>query len=119
MAEGIKETMEALQAVNALSIELFKAAKDGLGVGDAVKIASNPEIIAKVVAAVEGVGKIPTELKDLDAIETQQLVAVLTSSIGQQLAAVGVQPDNRIVKILPLMSEYAALGQKTFDALTK
>lgn len=119
MAEGVKETMEALDAVTALSVSILEAAKDGLQLSDAAKLASNPEIIAKCVAAVEGASKIKGELSDLDAIETQQLVAVLTASIGKQLAAVGVHPDNRIGKILPLVPEYAALAQKTFDALTK
>lgn len=71
---GVKETMEALGGLNALTIFIISQAKDGINLQDGValveKIMLDPEFKAKLAAAVEGINKVPAELKDLDLTES-------------------------------------------------
>ena len=71
---GINETMEALGGLNALTLFIISQAKDGISLQDGValveKIMLDPEFKAKLAAAVEGINKVPAELKDLDLMES-------------------------------------------------
>ena len=84
----IKETLEALRAVNAFSVKLLTLSKDGLQVTDGISLATDRELIALAIAA----------------------------GSGAQLAAIGVQPGNRLLKVLPLLPKTAALVQEYQDA---
>lgn len=74
---GIKETKEALDGLNSLSEEIVSLAKDGIQMGDAVKLAEDimlkPEFKAKLAAAIEGIQKVPAEIKDIDFAEGIEL----------------------------------------------
>lgn len=112
----IKETLEALRAVNAFSVKLLTLSKDGLQVTDGISLATDRELIALAIAAGSGAQQIPAEMKDLDANEVKQLMAALVEMVGAQLAAIGVQPGNRLLKVLPLLPKTAALVQEYQDA---
>jgi len=75
---GIKETKELLDGLNELSLEIISVAKDGLQVKDAAQIVMDimmkPEFKDKLAKAIDGVGIIPQEIKDIDLEEGVELV---------------------------------------------
>jgi len=78
--EGIKETTEALVAVNEISLFIAKRLQDGIGMDDAVatwdKMKNDEEFKALVYAGYDKYDKIPSEVKDVDAGEGMELAAV-------------------------------------------
>lgn len=74
---GIKESKELLDGLNEIAIEIIQISKDGLQVSDAAQVVEDlikkPEFKAKLQAAVEGVSKVPAEIKDLDLSEGFEL----------------------------------------------
>lgn len=80
---GIKETKEALIGINEVGIFIASRVKDGLGLDDAEaafqKMIGDPEFKAKFVAAYEGAGAIPAEIKDLSILESVELVQIQVS----------------------------------------
>lgn len=76
-ALGIKETQEAVVGVNELAIVLIKHLKDGAQVSDATAIfdelKSNPEVVAKLMAAKDNIGAVPAEMGDCSILEAAQL----------------------------------------------
>lgn len=74
---GIKETKEALDGIFAIGQEVAKVAKDGVQVKDAATVAedllAHPEFKAKLIAAIEGINKVPAEVKDIDFGEGVEL----------------------------------------------
>lgn len=83
MAEklGIKETKEAVAGVMELAVLLAARLKDGVQLGDVVavydKLKDDAEFQAKLLAAYGGVGAVPAEVKDLDLMESVELVTVI------------------------------------------
>lgn len=77
---GVKETKEALAGLNQLLLVLVPLLKDGVQVGDALAILdkwkSDDALKAALLAAVDGVGKVPDEIKDLDLSEGLDLAMV-------------------------------------------
>lgn len=78
--EGIKETAEAVVAVNEIALLCCKQFKDGVQVKDFeqffVEFTTNPEFKAKVQAGYEKANLIPAEIKDIDAGEGMELLKV-------------------------------------------
>ena len=74
MAEvkGIKETTDVVVAANTLVISIIKAFKGGFDVGDIKTIIEENAVTLK--NAIEGVGEVPAELKDLSLEEIIQLI---------------------------------------------
>lgn len=91
MSESIKETQEALVAVNEISVLLISRLKDGVQGADfsAVweKLMVDGEFKAKVQAGYEDVSKIPAEIKDLDVYEIGQLVMAQVSYVPKLVEA--------------------------------
>lgn len=75
--QGIKEAKEVLDGLNEVALLVIGQAKDGIQASDAVavveKLLLDSEFKAKLVAAVDGIGKVPSELADLDASEIFEL----------------------------------------------
>jgi len=88
---GIKETKEALVAINEVSILLCERFKDGIDVGDAVaiwdKIKEDEEFKAKMLAAYENYKLIPEEIKDIDFKEGSELVIMQIGYVTSILEA--------------------------------
>lgn len=85
----IKNTKEVVIAANELSLELIKILKDGAQMGDLVQlvtVAMGP-LKDKVIAAAQGAGEVPSEVKDLDASEVVELVTLQASYVPQIVAA--------------------------------
>lgn len=76
-SNGVKETKEALVALNELSIHLISIFKNGLNVGSAVdlwKLFQNDEDLrSKIAAAYDNYAAIPSELEGLDIGGTLEL----------------------------------------------
>lgn len=81
----IKESKEALVALAAIGKVVIDLAKDGVDFGDAValgsKLVTDEKFRAKVTAGVQGIDKIPAELKDIAASEALDLVEALINEI--------------------------------------
>lgn len=77
----VKESKEALVAVVLLVKEISKAAKDGLDLSDAValgsKFVADEKFREKLVKGVQGIDKLPAELKDIAASEALELLGAL------------------------------------------
>lgn len=77
----VKESKEALVAVVLFVKEISKAAKDGLDLSDAValgsKFVTDAEFREKLVKGVQGIDKLPAELKDIAASEALELLGAL------------------------------------------
>ena len=74
---GNKELVEALKGVLALSAVLAVALKDGVQVSDVAEVVaklSSEPVKSKLAAALEGIEKVPAEVKDLDVAESLQLI---------------------------------------------
>ena len=89
---GIKETKEALVGVNELSVALIQQFKDGFQpVADVselyAKLAANPEVSSKLMAAYQDIGKVPAEVKDLDLAEGLELAAVQIAYVPKLVEA--------------------------------
>ena len=91
MSMGIKETKEVLVGVNELSVLICALAKDGLQVTDALSlfnaIQSNVELQNKLVAAFQGAGAVPEEVKDIDLNEGVELLLLQVSYVPKILEA--------------------------------
>lgn len=74
---GVVETKEALIGVNELALYLISRFKDGLGLDDALdlfaKLASDAQFKEVFSKAIEGIGNVPGEVKDLDLYEGMEL----------------------------------------------
>ena len=71
---GIKESLELLEGLKLLAVAGKKIAADGkVSVADLGEVMGLVNKVGVLVAAVQGVGEIKAEAKDLDAAELQQL----------------------------------------------
>jgi hypothetical protein len=88
----IKETEEALLAINILSIYLIKQFKDGIQISDFMelyaKITSDKDFKAKMMEAYQGIQKIPEELKDLDLQEIIEITSLQLKFIPEIIDAI-------------------------------
>lgn len=76
---GIKETKEALHGILVLGAFVASRAKDGLKADDGLalvqKLMSDDEEFKKALSdAVDGIGQVPAEVKDLDVQEGLDLI---------------------------------------------
>ena len=82
---GIKETKEAMVGVFTVACLLVERFKDGVGVDDGIaiwdKIKNDEAFKAKIVAAYEGYGLIPSEVKDIDVTEGFELMGAMMPEI--------------------------------------
>lgn len=80
MEMGVKETKEAIMALVILGKFVAERAKDGLDFSDAMALGQkllDEEFKAKVMLGVEGMEKIPDEMKDLKLAEVFELAQVI------------------------------------------
>ena len=90
--QGIKETKEAIVAVNELAIAVIGAVKDGVQpVQDFAalfsKYQSDADFKAKIDAAVQGIQAVPAELADLSLTETAELVGIQVAYVPKIVEA--------------------------------
>lgn len=83
---GIKETLEVLDLVEHVSVKTVEASRDGLGVEDLVKLV-DPSLWVKGRAAVDGIGQVGAESKDLDISEVRALTDRLLVMVEKILEA--------------------------------
>jgi hypothetical protein len=75
-AKGIKESMELLEGVKVLVVEVKKVMADGkVSLADLPVLMSLLQKFSVLSAAAEGAGEITKEVKDLSAEEAQTLLA--------------------------------------------
>lgn len=78
---GIKETKEALIGAMVLGVFVAARLKDGAQLDDALalgqKFVGDAEFKAKVMAAIEGIDKVPAEVKDISFAEILELAQVM------------------------------------------
>ncbi len=89
---GIKETKEALVGINELAIEIAKHLKAGGGLITEVgaildDFKTNPDLSAKLLAAVDNIKAVPDEIKDLSWAEGAELAVAQVQYVPQVLAA--------------------------------
>jgi len=88
---GIKETKEALIGMNEFTLLLFKHLADGFDLTDPLdvwdELKSKPELMKKFKAAIDGYGKIPAEVADLDFEEGMELGNVQLSYVPKFVSA--------------------------------
>ena len=82
---GIAETKEALHGILVVGALLAKQAKDGLKLDDAAalvdKFVNDEAFKLAVTNAVNGIEKVPAEVKDLDVMEAVELVTACAPDI--------------------------------------
>ncbi len=78
---GVKETKEAILALVILGKFVAERLKDGAQLDDALalgtKLVGDAEFKAVVLAGVEGIDKVPAEIKDLSMVDALELAQVL------------------------------------------
>lgn len=120
----IKETREVVQAVLATVRESFKLAADGVQITDAIKLASNQELIGLSVQAFQGREKVGEELRDLDEQEAEEIAAMVMTGVAETLVAAGFKPSNKVLrylniapKVLELAKHNYVEGKEIFEAI--
>jgi hypothetical protein len=82
---GTKELQEAIEASMELLGYILELAQDGLTIGDgfdiAQRIATDDAFRGKMLVAMDGMSKIPDEIKDLDMNESVALSMVILSYV--------------------------------------
>lgn len=78
---GVKETKEALVAFAVLGAFVAARLKDGAQLDDALalgqKLIGDAEFKGKVMAGIEGIDKVPSEVKDLQLSEVLEIAQVI------------------------------------------
>jgi hypothetical protein len=78
---GVKETKEAIMGLIVLGAFVAERAKDGLKMDDVTaaiaKFMTDAEFKAQLTAAVDGIDKIPAEIKDMNLAEIFELAQVI------------------------------------------
>ena len=77
---GIKDTQEALSLIFALGKAVKAASKDGFGADDLTRLIP---VIKYVSPAVDGMGNIPKEIKDLSKEEIKTLMVFGANHLGE------------------------------------
>ena len=86
VAIGTKETKEALQLAFAIA-KIVKEAKANDGIFSANDLMLLTALFPSIGPAVDGLGKIPSELKDLDSEETKDLLKFTAAHLGGMFAS--------------------------------
>lgn len=79
----LKNTKELIDGLKLVGINGKKAFKDGININDLqylLQIANNFKVLS---AAIDGIGDVPKEVKDLSGDEVQELVAHLLLAINE------------------------------------
>lgn len=88
---GVNETKEVLTAINELALVVIKHVKDGFAVSDIPAIISELMITDSfklaLVQAVEGIARVPSEIKDVDFMEGMELAKIQLAFIPKILEA--------------------------------
>lgn len=90
MAEllGVQETKEVLVALDVLALDVVKVIKKHLGMPEILALVLADEDLKSAIAkAVDGVSKVPAELKDLSLAEAIELAMDQAKSVPALLAA--------------------------------
>lgn len=74
----LKETKDVLKGVEVLAMKIVARLGDGAGVDDVISLATDGELRNAITAAVQGVGNVDDELKDLSVDEIAELVTAVT-----------------------------------------
>lgn len=81
----VKESKEAVVALIGLGKVVAELAKDGLDISDAMalgsKLIADSAFRAKLLAGVQGLEKIPAELKDIAASEAIELIEAIVDEV--------------------------------------
>jgi 3-deoxy-D-manno-octulosonate 8-phosphate phosphatase KdsC-like HAD superfamily phosphatase len=76
VATGIKESLEVLEAVKVLLVDIKAVLKDGkINMDDVGVVFDLLRQLSTLNAGVEGVSQVPGEVMDLDAKEAEQVIA--------------------------------------------
>ena len=89
---GIKETLDVLDAAEAVALKAVALGKDGVQLTDGLALVADADIRAKVMTAVDGVREIKGELADLDDEEMQALIMRGVGLAFKIRSAVSKQP---------------------------
>jgi hypothetical protein len=88
---GIKETTEALEALNEILLFFVDKFKDGVQIEDFIDFYSDvicdPKTRAVMMKAYEGYKKIPDEIKDIDVLEACALISTQINVVPKILEA--------------------------------
>ena len=94
---GVQEISEALVGVNELAVYLAGALKDGFQLDDAMdlwkKLADDDEFKGKLSRAVDGLGHVSAEFKDVDAGEGLELACLQLDYLPKLLDAFKKEPQ--------------------------
>lgn len=71
---GIEETIDIVQVVKTMAVEVAERVKDGVSPSDAVSLALDGDLREALVEAYQGANDVPGEIADLDMDEIEQLV---------------------------------------------
>jgi len=89
---GIKESLEFLDLLELLGVEVASALKDGFQGDDLAKLVVNVVMAEEFQAGVKEIGKIPSEIKDIDASEGVQLGIRALQMVPKILDALKPEP---------------------------
>ena len=83
---GIQETLDVLDAVQSLTVDAITAFKEhGVALEDITVVMTN---LGKIKTAIEGIGQVPAEIKDVDLAELKVLINKAIDMVDAILKAV-------------------------------
>jgi hypothetical protein len=85
--KDVKNIIEVLEAIEVLAIPAKQALKDGLDASDLPKLLEIVKQHQKLIDAVEGIGEVVDEAKDIDAIEAAAIAGKVIDLIKKIKAA--------------------------------
>lgn len=85
MSKGIKESLEVFAAVEETAISITDAAQDGFALAD-IAHAFGP--IKAVDAAIDNIGEVDDEMKDLDEAEVRELASAAFRAVRETAIAI-------------------------------
>lgn len=94
---GVQELSEAISGVNELGLVLAKMLKDGFQVVDDAamlwnELGNNAQVKDALQKAVQGLGNVPQEVKDLDVGEGLELGALVVDYVPKYVDALKKDP---------------------------
>lgn len=86
--KGVKELKELLEGVEVVALAAKKITADGkVGLDDAGAIIEAVKQYQVLIDAVKGIGEIPSEVKDLELVELQEIAASVLALAAKLKAA--------------------------------
>ena len=79
--KDIKNIMEVLDAVEVIGVPAKAALKDGLDAGDLPKLLEIAKSYQKLIDAIDGIGEVIDEAKDIDTAEAAIIASKVLSVI--------------------------------------